>query len=102
MKFLLTTYPWGHQVNEREWMPGRYNFMSRNSAVSDKSLRTIQEFATKSGIDFLDFFPIFRSYNGNKPLYFNYDNHWTTEGHKIMSSGFNNYLDENYWRKVCK
>ena len=38
---------------------------------------------------------------GKKPLYFKYDNHWTPEGHKIMASGFMNYLDDNFWKKAC-
>jgi hypothetical protein len=101
MKFVLTVYPWGHQVNEREWMPGRYLFMSSDAKVSDKSVRTIQEFAADNGLQLIDFFPLFRSYPGEKPLYFKYDNHWTPEGHKIVASGFMNYLDDNFWKKAC-
>ena len=101
IKFLLTVYPWGHQVNEREWVPGRYNFIPRDATVSDKSVQTIQEFATDNNIQLLNLFTLFRSYNGKQPLYFKYDNHWTPEGHKVVANGFMQYLDRKYWKEVC-
>ena len=101
MAFVLTVYPWGHQVNEREWVPGRYNFMSRDATVSDKSVQTIQEFATNNRIQLLNLFPLFRSYNGKHALYFSYDNHMTPEGHKLMANGFTQYLQDKYWKEKC-
>jgi lysophospholipase L1-like esterase len=94
MKFLLTIYPWGHQVNEKEWIPGRYNFIPRGVMVSDKSVQKYQEFAINNKIQLLNLFPLFRSYNGNSALYFQYDNHMTTEGHKLMAKGFAQYLQD--------
>jgi hypothetical protein len=100
-KFLLTVYPWGHQVNEREWMPGRYTFIPRDAIVSDKSIQEIRRFAKNNQIQLLDLFPIFRSYDSKQPLYFNYDNHWTPDGHRVVASGFLQFLDEKYWGRGC-
>jgi hypothetical protein len=94
IKFILTIYPWGHQVNEKEWIPGRYNFIPRGATVSDKSVQKYQEFAINNKIQLLNLFPLFRSYNGNSALYFKYDNHMTSEGHRLMAEGFAQYLQD--------
>jgi hypothetical protein len=99
--FLLTVYPWGHQVNETEWIPGRYNFIPENATVSDKSVHTIQKFATNSNIQLLNLFPLFRSYKGKLPLYFSHDNHWTPAGNKLVASGIARYLLYKYWKDGC-
>lgn len=99
IKFLLTVYPWGHQVNDREWIPGRYNFMPQDATISDRSIQIIEKFAKSNSIQLFNLFPLFRSYNGDKPLYFNYDNHWTPDGHKVVADGFMQYFEDPYWKK---
>lgn len=101
IKFLLTVYPWGHQVNETEWTPGRYNFIPQDATVSDNSVQIVQEFATNNNIQVLNLFPPFRSYNGKHALYFSYDMHWTPEGHKLMANGLAQYLQDKYWKEGC-
>jgi len=101
MKFLLTIYPWGHQVNEKEWIPGRYNFIADNAKVSDNSVHTIQEFAADNNIQLLNLFPLFRSYSGKPALYFSYDPHFTPDGHKLMAIGLAQYLLDKYWKDGC-
>ncbi len=96
IKFLLTIYPWGHQVNEMEWIPGRYNFIPEDATVSDKSLLKIIEFTSANNINLINLFPVFRSYSGESALYFNYDTHMTTAGYQLMASGIVQYLNENY------
>lgn len=98
IKFLLTVYPWGHQVNDREWLPGRYNAIPLNSTVTDKSLYRIQEYAKNNGIKILNLYSLFRSYNGQHKLYFSYDAHFTTEGHKLMADGLAEYLQASIER----
>jgi hypothetical protein len=85
IQFLLTTYPWGHQVNDKEWVPGRSRFIPSNAVASDKSIQTIQQFSIDNHVQFLNTFAAFRAYNGSPPLYFSYDMHWTDAGHKIMA-----------------
>jgi hypothetical protein len=100
--FLLTAYPWGHQVNPREWMPGRHTFMPEGVAASDRSIERIRALAGERGIDFLDLFPPFRAYRGEAPLYFRYDNHLTTRGHELMAEGIGNALFDRYLAAHCK
>src|SRR5262249_48189261 len=33
INFLLTVYPWGHQVSNKEWVPGRFRFIPKNAVV---------------------------------------------------------------------
>ncbi len=83
--FILTTYPWGHQVNEREWTPGRLAFVPEGAVISDRSPQRVRDFAASSGIEFLDLFPAFRAYNGEAPLYYSFDMHWTPAGHRLLA-----------------
>ena len=92
IKFLLTVYPWGHQVNDKEWIPGRFAVIPKAAVVSDKSIHIIQEFSINNNIALLNVFPAFRSYNGTSPLYFSYDMHWTPKGHKVMAQELEGYI----------
>ncbi len=92
--FALAVYPWGHQVNDKEWVPGRANFIPDGSAISDRSLERILRFATVNGVNVVNMFPAFRAYHGSEPLYFKYDNHMTTEGHRLMAKEFERHLRE--------
>jgi hypothetical protein len=96
--FLLTVYPWGHQVNQKEWVPGRWRFITQNAATSDRSIRTLEEFARKNDIKVLDTFPAFRSYDDVSPLYYKHDMHWTPRGHRLMAQQLEQYLLENVLR----
>jgi len=96
ISFLLTTYPWGHQVNESEWQPGRFAFVTPEDIPSDTSLEYIRVFAHDNEIDFLDFFGKFRAYSGREKLYYRYDMHWTPSGHKLVADTFAGYLRQHY------
>ena len=85
INFILTTYPWGHQDNEREWTPGRLAFVPEGAVISDRSPQRVRDFAASSGIEFLDLFPAFRAYNGEAPLYYSFDMHWTPAGHRLLA-----------------
>lgn len=94
--FLLTTYPWGHQVNDNEWLPGRFAFVTSEDIPSDTSLEHIREFTRASDINFLDFFAKFRAYNGSGKLYYQYDMHWTPSGHELVADTFADYIRQHY------
>jgi hypothetical protein len=102
ISFALVVYPWGHQVNEKEWLPGRYNFMPEGATVSDHYLETIYRLSKESGIEVVNLFPAFRSYDHDKPLYFNHDMHWTTEGHKVVASELEKHIMDNYSTAWCE
>lgn len=83
--FVLTTYPWGHQVSEREWTPGRLAFVPEDAVISDRSLEHIRDLAATHGIELLDLFAAFRADNGEAPLYYSFDMHWTPAGHRLLA-----------------
>lgn len=92
--FLLTIYPWGHQVSAREWVPGRYNYIPQDSVASERSRETVHRLAAAHGIEVIDLFDGLRSYDGDELLYFKYDNHWTTAGHRVVARG----MEAALWR----
>lgn len=83
--FFLAVYPWGHQVSDREWRPGRSYWMPDDAVASDRVFETIHRECVDRGIPLIDTVPAFRSYHGDKPLYFRHDMHFTPEGHRVMS-----------------
>ncbi|MGE0759292.1 MAG: SGNH/GDSL hydrolase family protein [Pirellulaceae bacterium] len=99
--YVLTTYPWGHQVNDREWIPGRYTFMPEGAIASDSSVERVATFARASGIRYLDLQPAFRAYAGEAPLYFRYDNHMTVRGQALMAREIADFIGETYLPKWC-
>jgi len=83
--FFLTVYPWGHQVNGREWVPGRTYWMSNDATASDRVFEKIRQECVENRIALIDTVPAFRTYHGDRLLYFRHDMHWTPEGHRVMS-----------------
>jgi GDSL-like Lipase/Acylhydrolase family len=92
IRFLLTLYPWGHQVNNREWVPGRNSMVASGAVVSDRSALTLHRYAAENDIELLDVFPAFRAYAGPELLYYKHDAHWTPRGHKLMAEQLEQYL----------
>ena len=91
-KFLMTLYPWGHQVNDREWVPGRRQFVPPGAAISDRSIVRLHQFCRENSIEVLDVFPAFRAYRGAALLYYKHDMHWTPQGHRLMAQQLEQYL----------
>jgi hypothetical protein len=100
--FLLTTYPWAHQLGERGWVPGRFAFMRPDERPSEASARTIREHSAALGIDLFEARPVFQSYQGSEALYFDYDPHWTAAGHRVMASGLSRYIAEHQLGRWCR
>jgi hypothetical protein len=83
--FLLVLYPWGHQVSEDEWTVGRRLFVPEDAEVSDRSLDRLLDFTETEGIRVLNTFPAFRAYDGEAPLYYERDMHWTPAGQRLLA-----------------
>ena len=83
--FFLAVYPWGHQVSEHEWIPGRSYWMPRDAVATDRVFDTIRRECVDKGISLIDTVPAFRSYRGDQPLFFRHDMHFTPEGNRVMS-----------------
>ncbi|MEZ5287596.1 MAG: SGNH/GDSL hydrolase family protein [Vicinamibacterales bacterium] len=102
MEFLLTVYPWAHQVSDTEWVPGRYTFMPDGARAADTSVRTIHEMSAANGVPLLDVTPVFRQHvGGTEHLYFDHDMHWTPAGHRVMAEGLTQYLEKTDSSRWC-
>jgi lysophospholipase L1-like esterase len=101
-EYLVTMFPWGHQVNDTEWIPGRYDYMSREDVASDQTLDTVRQMAAERGLRLADLYPVFRAYRGAEKLYYSRDNHWTPTGHRVMAEGLAQYLRENFADRWCE
>jgi GDSL-like Lipase/Acylhydrolase family len=99
--FLLTTYPWAHQLGDRGWVPGRYTFMKKGERTTNVTERTIRERSAALGIDLFEALPVFQRYQGAEPLYFDYDPHWTAAGQRIMAEGLAQYIAEHQLPQWC-
>jgi hypothetical protein len=92
--FILSVYPWGHQVNEKEWMPGRYDFVPKGARVSDRTVEELREFARRYDIIFFDAFPSFRGYKGEERLYFKSNTHWKEAGQRLMAESLAGFIGD--------
>jgi len=83
--FILTTYPYGHQISKDEWSDGRtlYGF-EQNKIYSDRAEKVLAQFAKDNNIVFI---PTFEKFKQSKvyPKYFAYDGHFTPQGHEVMA-----------------
>lgn len=82
--FALSVIPFAHEVSGSEWLEGR---KAHNFAVGKKYPRPIivnyiQEYAQKEKIPFINLYPYFEK-SELKPLYFEWDGHFTVNGHKV-------------------
>lgn len=99
--FILTIYPWPHQVNDTEWIPGRYLFVPKGAKLSERSVERIQEMSKEFGIVLLNQYPRFRAYRGENKLYYSYDGHFTPAGHRLMAQGIFEFISKDLETKLC-
>ena len=99
--FLLSTYPWGHQLENVGWASGRKAFMKDGERTTDVTQRTIREHSAAMGISLFEALPVFQKYKGSEPLYFDHDPHWTPAGTRIMAEGLSGYIIEHELPRWC-
>lgn len=87
MGFLLVLYPWGHQVSDTEWVPGRDLFLDKEAKVANDHDVRILSMAANAGIPATSLYPLFMDYQGPDKLYFDHDMHLTKAGHELMAAG---------------
>jgi hypothetical protein len=102
ISYVLSIYPWAHQISATEWVPGREAFLPPNAVPSDASVTRIRQFAAAEGIDLADVYPEFRQYQGKEPLYFSHDMHWTAAGNQLMARGLERHLKERNAPFLCR
>lgn len=101
MDFLLSLYPWAHQVSDSQWVPGRWAFMPRDAKPSDVRRATVTERAAAAGIPLVDLFPQFEARVSHEQLYFDIDMHFTVAGHRAMAVGLEEHLAASYGDRWC-
>lgn len=100
-QFLLSTYPWAHQVGEVGWVPGRYTYMEKGERTSDATEKTIRARTAALGIDLFEALPVFKAYAGTEKLYFDYDPHWTAAGQRLLAEGLERHIRTHEMRTWC-
>lgn len=101
-EFVLTTYPWAHQLGDSGWVPGRFQYMKQGERPSDVTERTIRERSAALGIDLFETMPFFRTaYESSEPLYFRYDPHWTARGQRVMAQALERHIVAHHVPRWC-
>ena len=93
VRFALITYPWGHQVNAREWTEGRRaTGVPEGRVAGQPGAHRLAALAAQEGVPFLDMTGDFRQAT-TAPLYFRYDMHWTPAGHQVAAASLHAFLE---------
>lgn len=74
-------------MNDREWVPGRYAFLSQEYSAIPEYDKRILSMAKVSGIEAKSQYHSFLTYDGTESLYFDNDMHFIKSGHKVMAKG---------------
>jgi hypothetical protein len=93
--FAMSLYPWGHQVSDREWIPGRNAWIPEGAVPSEASFDHIRGFCRENNVPLVDTVAAFRAYRGPELLYFHWDMHWTPAGHQVMAAQLLPFFAEN-------
>ncbi len=86
IKFVLVTYPYGHQVNKDEWSEGRqsWGFEKGKLYINDTMFYIIRGFCNRNTVNLIETHEELRKIK-KKPLYYKYDGHFTMLGNRVMS-----------------
>jgi hypothetical protein len=95
------TYPWAHQLNDTEWIPGRYSYMKEGERTSDLSRQAIRERSLAAGIELFETLPAFQQYQGTERLYFDYDPHFTAAGQRVLAEAIAGHIAEHHLQGWC-
>lgn len=89
--FVVTAYPYGNLLNEKEWAIGRKLRGFDAKTYSTPLFGYLQDFCREEGIPFLN---MKRAFEASKdfPLYYPYDGHFTQAGNKVAASAIEEFL----------
>ncbi len=84
--FVLATYPYAIEINGVEWSEGRreYGFKVGEEYAEPIVVDFMRRYAEEEGIPFIDVYTYFKE-SDLKPLYFDFDGHFTDNGHRVMA-----------------
>lgn len=84
-KFMLHAYPYGHQVNAKEWDYGRYFWgLKRGVVYSTKPFEKLENFSKENQITFINSLPRIKQASAEEKLYYDYDGHFNRQGHLVL------------------
>jgi hypothetical protein len=100
IRLVMATYPYSHQVGERQWDKGRVYWAFERNRVYDPgaAFAIVEDFANKNGIEFINVYDALRA-RKDEPLYFARDGHWTKLGQKTAAEAV---YDSPLFRKGLK
>jgi len=94
--FVLTVYPTGHLVNEREWGEGRRRDGFEARTYRSRVFDYLEALARDENIAFLNMLPGFQAAAAEEfPLYLPYDGHWNARGHQVAAALLEQFLKEH-------
>ena len=91
IRFLLSVFPRGHQVNALEWVEGRKYWGLDSTVVNSAIFSSLAHFAQMEGMHYLDMTLAFRS-RSHGELYYPVDGHWTAAGHRVAADTLLRFL----------
>lgn len=92
VRFALSLYPYGHQVNDEEWKTGRLHWGLKPSYHgSGAPFALMERWARDQGIPVCNLLPRLKQERGAR-LYYENDGHWTTAGHRVVAEGLYEFL----------
>lgn len=95
IKFVLSTYPYGHQISTQEWKLGRHLFGFGDDIIySDKPFTILSNFAANNQLIFFNVLEYFKKQSQER-LYFPYDGHMNPRGHGVYAEAIYNNLLKN-------
>jgi hypothetical protein len=85
--FWVTVYPYGLQVSTREWNSGRLAWgFKQDTIYSTMPQQYVEQFCKRNAITVLNMCADFSRYaQVHFPLYWDYDGHWTAQGHTLVA-----------------
>ncbi len=93
IQFVITSYPYGTLVNEKEWEIGRKLRGFDQKVYSTKLFNYLAEFSESEKIPFLNMTPDFKA-SKEFPLFYSYDGHFTPAGHEVAAKSLEKFLLE--------
>ena len=95
IRFVLTAYPYGHQVGTNQWSKGRHYWAFEDNKVYDasKPFGRIQKFANRYNIEFISLLEPLQAHAA-QTLYYHNDGHWTPQGHRVVADALYEALSE--------
>lgn len=89
--FILVSFPYGHQVSKAAWEEGRATWQLEKNKLYDSPVpfEMFEAYSQERKVNFINLRP-YLLMHGEEKLYYDFDGHWTTLGHKRVMEGILN------------